>query len=97
MADFPPTLAGCFRVCGRSGLIVGIFSVRTLSAVPVKRNKQNSSFISRVGWLGLYASGQRDLNAIARTVDHPYNPTLIESLVSRAKTALLPKRQRRSS
>ena len=35
------------------------------------------------------ASWSRDLNAIARTVEHPYNPgLLIESLVSRAKTAL---------
>lgn len=35
------------------------------------------------------ASWSRELNAIARTVEHPYNPgLLIESLVSRARTAL---------
>ncbi len=40
---------------------------------------------------GLYAlaSWSRELNAIARTVEHPYNPgLLLESLVSRARTAL---------
>ena len=40
---------------------------------------------------GLYAlaSWSRDLNTIARTVEHPYNPgLLIESLVSRARMAL---------
>lgn len=40
---------------------------------------------------GLYAlaSWSKDLNSIARTVEHPYNPgLLIESLVSRARTAL---------
>jgi DNA polymerase III subunit delta' len=35
------------------------------------------------------ANWSRELNAIARTVEHPYNPgLLIESLVSRARTAL---------
>jgi DNA polymerase-3 subunit delta' len=40
---------------------------------------------------GLYALARwsKDLNSIARTVEHPYNPgLLIESLVSRARTAL---------
>ncbi|MEO7160976.1 MAG: DNA polymerase III subunit delta' [Polaromonas sp.] len=40
---------------------------------------------------GLYAlaSWSKDLNSLARTVEHPYNPgLLIESLVSRARTAL---------
>ncbi|MEO5661123.1 MAG: DNA polymerase III subunit delta' [Polaromonas sp.] len=40
---------------------------------------------------GLYAlaSWSKDLSAIARTVEHPYNPgLLIESLVSRARAAL---------
>ena len=40
---------------------------------------------------GLYAlaSWSRELNTIARTVEHPYNPgLLLEALVSRARTAL---------
>jgi DNA polymerase-3 subunit delta' len=40
---------------------------------------------------GLYAlaSWSRELAAIARTVEHPYNPGLmLESLVSRARLAL---------
>lgn len=40
---------------------------------------------------GLYAlaSWSKELNAIARTVEHPYNPgLLLESLVSRARTVL---------
>ena len=40
---------------------------------------------------GLYAlaTWSKELNAIARTVEHPYNPgLLLESLVSRARTVL---------
>ena len=43
----------------------------------------------KLGGSHALASWSKDLNAIARSVEHPYNPgLLIESLVSRAHTAL---------
>lgn len=98
LADFPPALAvvALQKLCHdlwsiRVGGVPRFFSVQDLSAVPVRAAGKTVRFSQELDETGLYAlaNWSRDLNAIARTVDHPYNPgLLIESLVSRAKTAL---------
>jgi len=72
----------------RVGASPRFFSAKDLPVLP--SGKPGSAPQNSFG-IGLHAlaSWSRDLNAIARSVEHPYNPgLLIESLVSRARTAL---------
>lgn len=98
LADFSPALAvvALQKLCHdlwsiRMGGVPRFFNVQDLSAVPVKASGKTVRLSQELAETGLsaLANWSRDLNAIARTVDHPYNSgLLIESLVSRAKTAL---------
>ncbi|MEO8013184.1 MAG: DNA polymerase III subunit delta' [Polaromonas sp.] len=75
----------------RVGAAPRFFSSKDLSFMPEKHDGKTGFATKEMAATGLeaLASWSSDLNAIARTVDHPYNPgLLIESLVSRAKTAL---------
>jgi len=98
LADWPPAVAvdALQKLCHdlwavRVGADPRFFSAKDLSAIPERpsgKTGRASQLLIGTG-LDALASWSRDLNAIARTVDHPYNPgLLIESLVSRAKTAL---------
>ena len=97
-ADFSPAMAvdALQKLCHdlwsvQVGADPRFFSIKDLAAIP-KRFSGNSGNASQklAETRGhALASWSRDLNDIARTVEHPYNPgLLIESLVSRAKTAL---------
>lgn len=71
----------------RVGAAPRFFSIKDLPVSPAGK----PGGAPRLPEAGLYAlaSWSSELNAIARTVEHPYNPgLLIESLVSRARTAL---------
>jgi DNA polymerase-3 subunit delta' len=95
LADWAPAaaVAALQKLCHdvwavRVGASPRFFSARDLPILTP--GKPDGSVHSPSGG-GLYAlaNWSRDLNSIARTVEHPYNPgLLIESLVSRAKTAL---------
>ena len=98
LADWPPSMAvdALQKLCHdlwavRVGAVPRFFSVTDLAVLsdrPPGKTARVSHGLVETG-LHALASWSRDLNAIARTVDHPYNPgLLIESLVSRAKTAL---------
>jgi len=98
LADWSPAMAvdALQKLCHdiwsvRLGADPRFFSAKDLAAIPERPpGKMNRATPESAG-TGLHAlaNWSRDLNAIARTVDHPYNPgLLIESLVSRAKTAL---------
>lgn len=95
LADWAPATAvdALQKLCHdmwavRVGASPRFFSTKDLPALPLGKPggaPQNSTGTG----LQALANWSNDLNAIARTVEHPYNPgLLIESLVSRAKTAL---------
>ena len=98
LADWPPAMAvdALQKLCHdmwavRMGGAPRFFSARDLAALPAKTPAKTGRGPENPVGTGLQALAlwSRDLNTIARTVDHPYNPgLLIESLVSRAKTAL---------
>ena len=97
LADWPPAMAvdALQKLCHdmwalKVGAAPRFFSAQDL-AIPEKSPTKTGRAPHDLVPTDLHAlaSWSRDLNAIARTVDHPYNPgLLIESLVSRAKTAL---------
>jgi DNA polymerase-3 subunit delta' len=75
----------------RVGADPRFFSAKDLAAIPERASRKTGRASQELVETGVHAlaSWSRDLNAIARTAEHPYNPgLLIESLVSRAKTAL---------
>ncbi|WP_051676127.1 DNA polymerase [Polaromonas glacialis] len=98
LMDWPPAMAvdALQKLCHdlwsvRVGAEPRFFSAKDLAAIPERPTGKAGHASHELAGTGLHAlaSWSRDLNAIARTVDHPYNPgLLIESLVSRAKTAL---------
>jgi len=98
LADWPPAMAvdALQKLCHdlwavRVGAAPRFFSVTDLVVIAQKPSGKTGRVPPGLVETGLHAlaSWSRDLNAIARTVEHPYNPgLLIESLVSRAKTAL---------
>jgi len=98
LADWSPAMAvdALQKLCHDMWAIeVGasprFFSVRDLAEIPEKTSLKTGRASQDLAEMGPHAlaSWSRDLSDIARTVDHPYNPgLLIESLVSRAKTAL---------
>lgn len=98
LADLSPAMAvdALQKLCHdlwtvRVGGLPRFFSAKDLSSVPERASGKASRLSQELAETGLpaLASWSRDLNAIARTVDHPYNPGLLmESLVSRAKAAL---------
>jgi len=98
LADWPPAMAvdALQKLCHdlwsvRVGAYPRFFSAKDLSEITKKPSGKVGHASQEQAETGLHAlaSWSGDLNAIARTVDHPYNPgLLIESLVSRAKTAL---------
>ena len=62
--------------------LIPITSVKVGNAAQVSAKPGLSSLSALASW-------SKELNAIARTVEHPYNPgLLLESLVSRARTVL---------
>ena len=98
LADWPPAMAvdALQKLCHdmwalKVGAAPRFFSARDLPLTPenaplktgqVSQNLMETNLHALVSW-------SRDLNAIASTAEHPYNTgLLIESLVSRAKTAL---------
>ena len=99
LADWPPFIAvdALQKLCHdlwavRLGTHPRFFSTNDLPKISEKISGQ-TGYLSQellvATQLDALASWSRDLNAIARTVEHPYNPgLLIESLVSRARTAL---------
>lgn len=98
LADWPAAMAvdALQKLCHdlwsvRVGADPRFFNAKDLAAIPQRPSGTAGRASQEQAATGLHAlaSWSRDLNAIARTVDHPYNPgLLIESLVSRAKTAL---------
>lgn len=65
------------------------FSAQHLPAAPSGKPGSSASAALPHARLQALASWSKDLNAIARTVEHPYHPgLLLESLVSRARAAL---------
>ena len=67
----------------RMGALPRFFSAKDLPApVPAAAGKPGGGLYALASW-------SKELTAIARTVEHPYNPGLmLESLVSRARLAL---------
>ncbi|MDB5845559.1 MAG: DNA-directed polymerase [Polaromonas sp.] len=98
LSDWSPAMAvdALQKLCHdlwavRVGADPRFFGTKDLAAIPERPSGKTGSPSQELSGTGLHAlaSWSKDLNAIARTVDHPYNPgLLIESLVSRAKTAL---------
>ena len=98
LVDWPPAMAvdALQKLCHdlwavRVGADPRFFSLKDLAVISERPNVKTGGASQKLAVTGLHAlaSWSRDLNAISRTVDHPYNPgLLIESLVSRAKTAL---------
>jgi DNA polymerase-3 subunit delta' len=100
LADWPPATAvdALQKLCHdlwavRMGAAPRFFTLHDLASVIENTAGRSPKIQTEVGanavGVEALASWSRDLNAIARTVDHPYNPSLlIESLVSRARTAL---------
>ena len=98
LADLPPALAvdALQKLCHdlwsiRVGGLPRFFSVQDLSAVTIRATEKTVRLPQKLTETSLsaLANWSKDLNAVARTIDHPYNPgLLIESLVSRAKTAI---------
>jgi DNA polymerase-3 subunit delta' len=98
LADWPAAMAvdALQKLCHdlwavRVGANPRFFNAKNLSAIIEKSSGKAGHASEELVGTGLpaLASWSRELNAIARTVDHPYNPgLLIESLVSRAKTTL---------
>ena len=98
LADWPAPMAvdALQKLCHdmwalKVGAAPRFFNVRDLAAIlektPINTGRAPQNHVDT--GLHALATWSRDLNAIARTVDHPYNPgLLIESLVSRAQTAL---------
>ena len=98
LVDWPPAMAidALQKLCHdlwavRVGANPRFFTAKDLAAIPERpygKTGRASQGLVETGMHAL-ASWSSDLSTIARTVDHPYNPgLLIESLVSRAKTAL---------
>jgi len=98
LADWTPAAAvdALHKLCHdvwavRVGASPRFFSAKDIPALVPMSGRPGSALPPDsfgVGFAAL-ASWSNDLNAIARTVEHPYNPgLLIESLVSRAHTAL---------
>ena len=72
----------------RVGASPRFFSVDDLPPMPSDRTGRTPQSPAKPGLYAL-ATWSKELNAIARTVEHPYNPgLLLESLVSRARTVL---------
>lgn len=98
LAEFSPAMAvdSLQKLCHdvwaiRVGGSPRFFNKKDLMAIHERSsvNAGHSSEIVTETGLSELVNWSRDLNTIARTVDHPYNPgLLIESLVSRAKRAL---------
>lgn len=98
LADWPPAMAvdALQKLCHdlwavRVGAEPRFFRVQDLRSMPMKGTGKpdGSSHELLETKLHALANWSKDLSAMARTVEHPYNPgLLIESLVSRAKTAI---------
>ncbi|CDS55197.1 DNA polymerase III delta prime subunit [Polaromonas sp. CG9_12] len=98
LGDWPPAMAVdalqklCHDLCAvRVGADPRFFSATDLPGIHQRPSGKTGHAAHELVAMGLHTltSWFTDLNAIARTVEHPYNPgLLIESLVSRAKTAL---------
>ncbi len=95
LADWAPAAAvgALQKLCHDVWAVRVGASPRFFSAgdLPSQTSGKSDGTAYRPSGSGLHAlaSWSRDLNSIARTVEHPYNSgLLIESLVSRAKTAL---------
>ena len=72
----------------RMGAAPRFFSVQDLPALPSAR-PGNTPTVAVKASVQALSSWSKELNAIARTVEHPYHPgLLLESLVSRARGAL---------
>ncbi|MEP6964680.1 MAG: DNA polymerase III subunit delta' [Polaromonas sp.] len=95
LADWPPAQAvdALQKLCHdvwavRVGASPRFFRIDDLPAVTPGRTGSTPQASARPALYAL-ASWSKDLTAIARTVEHPYNPgLLLESLVSRARAAL---------
>ncbi len=98
LADWPPAMAvdALQKLCHdlwavRVGAEPRFFSAQDLRPMPMKGTGKPDGSSHEVLEMKLHAlaNWSKDLSAMARTVEHPYNPgLLIESLVSRAKTAI---------
>lgn len=99
LADWPPSIAvdALQKLCHdlwavRLGTDPRFFDANDLPKIAEKISDHAGRLSQEVLCaikLDALASWSKDLNAIARTVEHPYNPGLLmESLVSRAQTAL---------
>ena len=98
LADWPPAMAidALQKLCHdlwavQVGANPRFFSSRDLAAIAEKKSGKTHCSLQQRIETGLHALAHwsRDLDAIARTMNHPYNPGLLnESLVSRAKNAL---------
>lgn len=94
LADWAPAKAvdALQKLChdmlaARVGAAPRFFNAKDL---PIKTTSGSGAEMLPIG-MSLYtlSNWANELNAIAKTVEHPYNPgLLVESLVSRAKTAL---------
>ncbi|MDQ3060705.1 MAG: DNA polymerase III subunit delta' [Pseudomonadota bacterium] len=95
LADLAPSQAvdALQKLChdvwaARVGAAPRFFSAQDLPMLPCGKTGIPPAASLRVSLQAL-ASWSKELNAIARTVEHPYHPgLLLESLVSRARTAL---------
>ena len=95
LADWAPTQAvdALQKLCHdvwavRVGAAPRFFSTDDLTPI-ASAKVGNAAQASVKPGLSALASWSKELNAIARTVEHPYNPgLLLESLVSRARAAL---------
>jgi DNA polymerase-3 subunit delta' len=96
LADWTPaqTVDALQKLCHdvwavRVGAAPRFFEARHLPAAPASGKPGGASAAAAGSSLTALASWSKELNAIARTVEHPYHPgLLLESLVSRARTAL---------
>ena len=98
LADWPPAMVvdALQKLCHdtwavRVGGAPRFFSAGDLAVMSAKTSAKTGRGPENPAGTGLQALAlwSSDLSTIARTVEHPYNPgLLIESLVSRAKTAL---------
>ena len=95
LADWPPALAldALQKLCHdvwavRVGASPRFFRAEDLSSITSGGAAGAPQSATKPGFYAL-ASWSKELSTIARTVEHPYNPgLLLESLVSRARTAL---------
>jgi DNA polymerase-3 subunit delta' len=96
LADWTPaqTVDALQKLCHdvwavRVGAAPRFFEAQHLPAAPASGRPGNTPAAAPGASLTALASWSKELNTIARTVEHPYHPgLLLESLVSRARTAL---------